>query len=71
MTVWEQWNPCHTLRRSLPCLTMPPETETVGVCPECGAEIGPGQILIEYEQEDRSRGLFAECYACEAVVSPQ
>lgn len=54
-----------------PCLTMPPATDPLGVCPECGADIALGQILIEYEQEDGKIGRFAECFACDKVVRPE
>lgn len=50
---------------------MPTETEPLGVCPECEAEIDPVQMLIEYEQEGGETGIFAECYACDKVVRPE
>jgi hypothetical protein len=50
---------------------MPTETEPLGVCPECGADIDHVQILIEYEQEDGETGRFAECFACNEVVRPE
>jgi formate dehydrogenase maturation protein FdhE len=47
------------------------KTDTVGVCPECGAEIRPFQILVEYEQDDGTTGRFADCHACDEVVRPE
>jgi len=50
---------------------MPTETEPLGVCPECEADIDPLQILIEYEQEDGETGRFVECFGCDEVVRPE
>lgn len=41
----------------------------LGDCPNCGSEIPPGQILIEYETES-GRGVWAECPGCSDVVDP-
>jgi hypothetical protein len=50
---------------------MPPEAEPLGVCPECGADITPGQVLIKYKQDDGETGRFAECFSCDEVVRPK
>ena len=47
------------------------EAESLGVCPECGAAIHKGQILIEYTTEEGDTECFADCYSCEAVVRPE
>jgi len=63
--------PCHTLRRSLPCSPMSNESEPLGVCPECGDEIHPYQVLVEYETEEGETDRFVECYSCDEVVRPE
>lgn len=50
---------------------MPDETDTLGVCPDCGAELLPSQLLVEYEKDDGSQGVFADCYDCDKVVRPE
>jgi len=47
------------------------ETEPLGVCPDCGAEIQPFHLLVEYEKDDGTRGRFAECEQCSEVVTPE
>jgi hypothetical protein len=42
----------------------------IGRCPECGEEISSAWILVEYEKEDGTEGIWAECLGCEEVVSP-
>jgi RNA polymerase-binding transcription factor DksA len=49
---------------------MATDTNSLGICPECGAEIQAFQLLIEYEQENGTRGRFAECLSCDAVIRP-
>ena len=43
----------------------------LGRCPKCGEEIPSGWTLIEYEKADGTVGIWAECPACEEVVSPE
>lgn len=59
---------CHTLRPSL-CMTK--DNQLLGRCPECGAEIPPAWTLVEYEKEDGTEGIWAECPDCETVVDPE
>ena len=47
------------------------EGEPLGVCPECGDEILPYQVLVEYETEEGKIDRFVECYFCDEVVSPE
>ena len=51
----------------------PPMTDSnggLGACPQCGREIPPAYLLIEYELEDDTVGRWAECPDCEEVVDP-
>jgi len=51
----------------------PPMTDSnggLGACPQCGREIPPAYLLIEYELEDDTVGQWAECPECEEVVDP-
>ncbi|MFC6988955.1 hypothetical protein ACFQJD_09965 [Haloplanus sp. GCM10025708] len=43
---------------------------TAGTCPECGRRLHAERVLVEYERTDGSRGVYAECPACDAVVTP-
>jgi predicted RNA-binding Zn-ribbon protein involved in translation (DUF1610 family) len=45
------------------------ETQTVGLCPNCGESITQEYLLIEYESDGRP-ARFAECPACREVVHP-
>ncbi len=56
---------CHTLQAP----NMPSEHQTLGVCPECGADIPSGSVLLEYEQEGE-RSVYAECPDCVEPVHP-
>ncbi len=47
------------------------DSSPIGHCPECGAELSPGQKLIEYEASAGTTGVFAECYSCDEVVRPE
>ncbi|MFB6354799.1 MAG: hypothetical protein ABEJ92_12025 [Halobacteriales archaeon] len=53
---------------------MRPETDRprqpLGACPECGATIPAGGLLIEYETADGGSARYAECPACRDVVHP-
>ncbi|QSG16367.1 Zn finger protein, C2C2 type (plasmid) [Halapricum desulfuricans] len=50
---------------------MSDQTEPLGMCPMCGAEIEPFQLLVEYEKDDGTTGRFAECESCGEVVRPE
>ncbi|WP_225333330.1 phage terminase large subunit family protein [Halomicrobium urmianum] len=42
----------------------------LGTCPHCESEVPPVYRLIEYEKDDGSTGVFAECPQCTDVVEP-
>ncbi len=46
-------------------------TSELGRCPDCGEDISAAWILVEYEKDDGSTGIWAECPVCETVVSPE
>lgn len=56
-----------SLRSFLPMTTK----DQLGHCPQCGEAIPATWKLIEYEREDGTTGVFAECPTCEAVVKPE
>jgi predicted RNA-binding Zn-ribbon protein involved in translation (DUF1610 family) len=43
---------------------------TLGVCPDCERNLPPAYVLIEYERDDGTEGMFAECPECGEVVKP-
>lgn len=49
---------------------MAPHASPLGRCPDCGAGIPAGMLLIEYERTD-GLARYAECPDCEAVVRPR
>lgn len=48
---------------------MSTESQSLGACPECGAAISPGAVLVEYERDGR-RVVYAECPGCVEPVHP-
>ena len=44
--------------------------DPLGACPQCGYEISPAYLLIEYESEDGTEGIWAECPEYAEVVDP-
>jgi len=50
---------------------MTDEPEILGRCPDCGEPIASVWRLIEYETDDGSDGVWAECPACGNVVDPE
>jgi len=46
-------------------------TNSLGRCPNCGRSIPPGFLLLEYETDDGSTGIWAECPDCDDVVDPE
>jgi hypothetical protein len=42
-----------------------------GRCPDCGADIPKTWLLVEYEKDDGTEGVWAECPECEDVVAPK
>jgi len=49
---------------------MTDDTPTHGRCPGCGEGISAACILVEYEKNDGTTGIWAECPTCDDVVSP-
>ncbi|MDZ5810779.1 phage terminase large subunit family protein [Halorubrum sp. AD140] len=47
------------------------DESSLGRCPECGEEILEAWILVEYEKNDGSEGVWTECPACGDVVAPE
>ena len=43
----------------------------LGRCPKCGEDISEAWILVEYEKDDGTEGVWTECPACEDVVAPE
>ena len=44
---------------------------SLGQCPDCGEGIPLAWVLVEYEKEDGTEGVWAECLCCDDVVSPE
>lgn len=42
----------------------------LGRCPNCSEEVPEAWVLIEYETADGTTAYWAECLACDTVVSP-
>jgi hypothetical protein len=61
----------NTVTRSLYLLSMPTDTQRVGRCPDCDELITTAWVLVEYEKEDGTDGVWAECPACQDVVAPE
>ncbi|MGB9965403.1 hypothetical protein [Halobacterium sp. CBA1126] len=49
---------------------MATESESLGACPECGASVPRGAVLVEYEREG-ARVAYAECPDCVEPVRPR
>jgi hypothetical protein len=47
------------------------DTQRLGHCPDCGEQIPEAWILVEYEKNDGTEGVWAECPACNDVVAPE
>ncbi|EMA66179.1 DUF7837 family putative zinc-binding protein [Halorubrum kocurii] len=47
------------------------DESSIGRCPECGGEISEAWILVEYEKNDGTEGVWTECPTCEDVVAPE
>ena len=52
----------------LPLMT--DDTPKLGRCPECEENISAAYILVEYEKNDGTTGIWAECPSCDDVVNP-
>lgn len=49
---------------------MQPHTSDVGRCPDCGATVPRGGVLVRYRRAD-GPAMYAECPACAGVVRPE
>ena len=49
---------------------MTDNTPKHGRCPECDEDISAAYIFIEYEKDDGTTGIWAECPTCGDVVNP-
>ncbi|TKX37086.1 hypothetical protein EXE51_08435 [Halorubrum sp. CGM5_25_10-8B] len=54
-----------------PSLSMNADESSIGRCPECGEEISEAWILVKYEKNDGTEGVWTECPACTDVVAPE
>jgi hypothetical protein len=61
----------NTVTRSFHPLPMADDTQMLGRCPDCGDRITPTWMLVEYERDDGTDGVWAECPSCEVVVAPE
>jgi len=50
---------------------MSDDTETLGRCPDCDERIPTLWTLVEYEKDDGTDGVWAECPVCGDVVAPE
>jgi hypothetical protein len=66
ISIWKEY--CHTL---LPPLYMNADEPPVGRWPNCGEDISEAWVLVEYEKDDGTEGVWTECPACEDVVAPE
>lgn len=49
---------------------MPVIRDTLGICPQYGTVIRPGETYIEKAYTDGLDGVYAECPAWEEIVTP-
>ncbi|WP_246988410.1 phage terminase large subunit family protein [Halorientalis marina] len=47
------------------------DESALGRCPDCGESIPEAWLLVEYEKDDGTDGVWAECPVCEDVVAPE
>lgn len=50
---------------------MTSDTPVFGHYPICNAEISRAYVLVNYQKADETTGAWAECPACDDVVSPE
>jgi DNA-directed RNA polymerase subunit RPC12/RpoP len=50
---------------------MSADESSLGRCPDCGERIPTAWRLIDYEKDDGTEGVWAECPACSEVVAPE
>ncbi|SEO85074.1 hypothetical protein SAMN05216388_10213 [Halorientalis persicus] len=47
------------------------DESSLGRCPDCGESISEPWVLVEYQKDDGTEGVWAECPECEEVVAPE
>jgi hypothetical protein len=47
------------------------DESSLGRCPDCDESIPSAWLLVEYEKDDGTEGVWAECPVCEDVVAPE
>ena len=60
-----------TLSHAPSSLSMSADESPLGRCPNCGEDISEAWVLVEYEKDDGTEGVWTECPACEDVVAPE
>ena len=50
---------------------MPDDTQSLGWCLDCDERITRLWLLVEYEKDDSTEGIWAECPTFEDVVAPE
>jgi hypothetical protein len=50
---------------------MSTDESSLGRCPDCGEAIPETWLLVEYEKDDGTQGIWAECPECDDVVAPE
>ncbi|MCJ0618148.1 hypothetical protein JZX76_00970 [Haloarcula hispanica] len=45
--------------------------QSVGRCPDCDKQITTAWILVEYEKDGGTEGVWDDCPSCEDVVAPE
>ncbi|SEP27075.1 hypothetical protein SAMN05216388_105913, partial [Halorientalis persicus] len=48
---------------------MSTDESSLGRCPDCGEAIPETWLLVEYEKDDGTQGIWAECPECDDVVA--
>ena len=51
--------------------SMNTDESSLGRCPECSEDILEAWVLVEYNKDDGTEGVWAECLTCGDVVSPK
>ncbi|ELZ46392.1 hypothetical protein C463_04249 [Halorubrum californiense DSM 19288] len=47
------------------------DESSLGRCPECGGKISEAWVLLEYQKNDGTEGVWTECPTCGDVVAPE
>jgi hypothetical protein len=50
---------------------MSTDESSLGRYPDCEEDIPEAWVLVEYQKEDGTEGVWAECPVCEDVVAPE